>query len=218
MAGGYDCNFAVDIKLYECPVCLLVMRDPHIVDCCGKKYCKSCIEQIKGANRNCPVCNQRFTICLLEKELQRAISDLNVYCTWKCKGCEWRGELRHLQKHEKEECPHVVINCPLNCGASFKRNELPTHVCHMIKKSDVVKKRVAQLEERVTALEDLCRQQSDIIEKLQKELLEIKDFHPHDPGPPPPLPYFHHPPPFSHPRGHRHPHGHRHPRYPPPHF
>ena len=35
---GYDCNY-VDKppKAYECPICLLVLRDPHMVDCCGRE-------------------------------------------------------------------------------------------------------------------------------------------------------------------------------------
>ena len=48
MTGGYDCKF-VDTppdKLV-CQICLLVARTPHQVTCCGRVYCKTCLDEHK---------------------------------------------------------------------------------------------------------------------------------------------------------------------------
>ena len=45
---GYACDFVDTIPKElqtECSICLHVLRDPHMVDCCGYRFCKSCIEQ-----------------------------------------------------------------------------------------------------------------------------------------------------------------------------
>ena len=45
--GGYDYEF-VDSPpdTWECPVCLITLRDPHLLSCCGVKICQSCIEGV----------------------------------------------------------------------------------------------------------------------------------------------------------------------------
>ena len=46
--GGHDCEF-VDSppESWECPVCLLVLREPHLLSCCGVKICQSCISGVR---------------------------------------------------------------------------------------------------------------------------------------------------------------------------
>ena len=41
----------------ECPVCLDILTDPHLVSCCGHNFCGSCIERVKASNGSCPMCN-----------------------------------------------------------------------------------------------------------------------------------------------------------------
>ena len=58
--GGYDCKF-VDTppdKL-KCQICLLVAGAPHQVMCCGRVYCKACLEEHKKNSRTCPNCRKR---------------------------------------------------------------------------------------------------------------------------------------------------------------
>ena len=57
--GGYDYEFADPVPdECTCPICRLVQRDAHQVTCCGKIYCKTCLEQLKKkANKfGCPNC------------------------------------------------------------------------------------------------------------------------------------------------------------------
>ena len=57
--GGYDCKF-VDPppdKLV-CQICLLVARIPHQVMCCGRVYCKACLDEHKKHSYTCPNCRK----------------------------------------------------------------------------------------------------------------------------------------------------------------
>ena len=106
-AGGYDCDFVDDIsEALSCPICLLPFRDPHILDCCGSKYCTPCIGRVKAAGQPCPLCKQEFS-SLLDKNAQRQVLSQKVRCSRKKDGCEWEGELRHLSYHEREECLYI---------------------------------------------------------------------------------------------------------------
>ena len=58
---GFDCEFVEcpqETDAY-CPICLLVLREPHQVTCCGKSYCRSCIERIELLKNQCPTCNEQ---------------------------------------------------------------------------------------------------------------------------------------------------------------
>ena len=75
-AGGYECDFVDDIsEALLCPVCLLPFRDPHILDCCGAKYCAPCIGRVKTAGQPCPLCKQEFS-SLLDRNDQRKVLSL----------------------------------------------------------------------------------------------------------------------------------------------
>ena len=57
---GYACEFMDTIPKEfqtECSICLHVLRDPHMVDCCGYRFCKRCIEQVMSEFKSCPLCN-----------------------------------------------------------------------------------------------------------------------------------------------------------------
>ena len=83
----------------ECPVCLCVLKEPYLIDCCGNSFCKTCIEPIKSDNKPCPLCNVQFTASMPDKRLQRTLNELQVYCCHKEAGCEWVGELGSLPQH-----------------------------------------------------------------------------------------------------------------------
>ena len=129
--GGYLCNFVQTPPThYECPVCLLTLRHPHILSCCGKKICLSCIEPIASASKPCPLCQQPFHT-MLEKELQRSILGLKVYCSHKDEGCDWISELRELDRHLSAEpdgqCLFVEVACQHGCGQHFNRAAKEEH-------------------------------------------------------------------------------------------
>ena len=45
--GGYDHDFVDPPKDLECPVCMLVLRDPHLISCCGNHFCRNCISRVR---------------------------------------------------------------------------------------------------------------------------------------------------------------------------
>lgn len=113
---GFECEFVERPKelQFECPVCLLVLRNPQNTSCCGTSFCRWCITRSKGTiNPLCPVCNQEFETHP-NKWLQRTLNQLKVYCTYKKDGCDWVGPLSQLDEHLN--CDADIYNLTNGCG------------------------------------------------------------------------------------------------------
>jgi hypothetical protein len=54
---GYDHQF---MEKYSddliCLICLCVARDPQQISCCGKLFCRVCLEEHKKGSSDCPQC------------------------------------------------------------------------------------------------------------------------------------------------------------------
>ena len=170
--AGIECEFVEKppkAVQYECPICLLVLREPYQATCCGKSFCKKCIEPVKAENQDCPTCNERNFNLFYNKGLEQSLYDFEVYCSHKSKGCEWRGELRELDKHLNSEplankslegCLFTMISCPLGCAGCERgvcRKDIKSHVSsrllgHVVEQSAQMK----LLEQRVVKLEAKC--------------------------------------------------------------
>ena len=136
--GGYECEFMEKPpKAFqsECPVCLLVLREPFQVTCCGYAFCQVCIERIKKDNKPCPCCNSKDLDKFEDKRLKRTLYEFKVYCTYKQQGCKWEGELRALDNHlnsnpgqqnQLDGCQFMKINC-LHCAELYLRSVIPLH-------------------------------------------------------------------------------------------
>ena len=104
MAGqvGFECEFVEDPPQWlqtECPICLQILREPYQVTCCGKSFCRQCIERVEGDHKPCPCCKKDEFDDFPNKGLQQPLYGFKVYCVNKEKGCEWKGELGDLEKH-----------------------------------------------------------------------------------------------------------------------
>ena len=140
MAGGYECEFAEKVSKgvqFECPICLLVLREPYQATCCGKSFCKECIHRVKADLSPCPTCKDENFKLFYNKGLQQSLYDFRVYCTHKSKGCEWTGELRELDNHLNSDspadkslqgCPFTLIKCPLSCETKLVRVHMSSHL------------------------------------------------------------------------------------------
>ena len=125
--GGYDCDFVDPVPdELSCDVCVLPFRDPHLLQCCGKKICYSCIERIRSDGKPCPYCNQSIE-SVLDKQLRGKVHDLDVYCSKRVDGCKWKGQLRDLERHIKEKCLFRPQPCQYGCGQLFPRSGLTVH-------------------------------------------------------------------------------------------
>ena len=90
--GGYGYDFvSPPPKSLECPICLLTMRDPHVISCCGNEFCQVCIDRVKRDGKPCPLCNEQNFSTMLHKKLVREVNALVVRCPQKVLGCEWEG-------------------------------------------------------------------------------------------------------------------------------
>lgn len=128
--GGYDCDFVQsppDAIQSECPICHLVLREPYQAPCCGKSFCRTCIEPLCLANANCPTCRHAGFTTFPDKRLELSLESVNVFCSLRGDGCKWNGELGALDKHLNKSPPHcqqlvgcqfVEVEC-VHCSRSF---------------------------------------------------------------------------------------------------
>ena len=175
--GGYECDF-VDVSIPEslcCPVCLLPFRDPHMLDCCGAKYCEACISHVKKADKPCPICKQQFN-SILDKNKQRKVLGLKVRCSRKKDGCEWEGELRHLDHHEREECVWGLVECRYHCGEQLPRRQLAEHeqdVCSQRPVDVKLESFMRKMEER--HMREIAALREDLMKEKERHQAEIKE-------------------------------------------
>ncbi|XP_064385185.1 TNF receptor-associated factor 4-like [Halichondria panicea] len=136
---GFDCEFVEPpperFVQSECPVCLQIIREPHQVTCCGKKFCKACIEHIKAIKKPCPTCNEEFS-SFADKSSKQSLYSLKVRCSHQKDVCEWTGELRQLDEHlntdpqpekQLDGCQFVEIDCIYKCGNHQQRRYIQNH-------------------------------------------------------------------------------------------
>ena len=137
---GYNCIFEKkppdDIPT-ECPVCLLVLREPFQVTCCGKVFCKGCIKEVLQKKSVCPTCKKEEPKCFRDKRVKQTLHGYRVTCGERCgrSVCDWVGQLGQLDNHlnldpppEKQlkGCRFAEIKCKF-CHKLFLRQQLNNH-------------------------------------------------------------------------------------------
>ena len=115
----------------ECPICFGLLSNPQLTDCCGHHFCRDCLDRVSKDKKPCPICNSPFK-AMADKSLSRVIGGLKIYCTNKIDGCNWKGEVRGLEGHQKlgdreGECLYVEIPCINRCGNKIQRHLLKKH-------------------------------------------------------------------------------------------
>ena len=118
---------------FECPLCLLWLKEPTLTSCCGHHFCRGCIERVVERDHVCPLCKEKGFETFLNKDIQRKLNTQKVYCRQKSRGCEWVGELGKLECHldvAEGDCGFVMVECefgPVGCIAKFPRKDLQRH-------------------------------------------------------------------------------------------
>ena len=133
--GGYDYEF-VDGPPQEiliCKICLMVCCDPYLSVCCGHVFCKSCIDNTKQNTaivEACPVCRDQKFETVINRQVDRMIKSLRIFCTNKGKGCKWQGELNEINNHlcSNNGCHFEEIPCTNKCGKVMQRCHLKSHL------------------------------------------------------------------------------------------
>ena len=138
MDGGYDYEFVdTPLDMLICKICCYPSREPYLSDCCGHTFCKSCLRGYEvsvkhpltegASSGGCPMCRSEEFKCVRNKQTERAIKNLKVFCTNKKEGCGWQGEINDIDKHVTQ-CQYQMVDCPKSCGKSFQQQYLINHV------------------------------------------------------------------------------------------
>ena len=134
--GNYytnDIQFVDDsLKDCNCPVCLELLKDPFLTECCGHHFCTTCINSVQRQHNVCPLCKTSPIKGIIDKRFKRELNEAQIYCPLQPQGCEWTGKLGHLDVHLNEgeqsgQCKYVAVNCPNNCRMAFPRREIKRH-------------------------------------------------------------------------------------------
>ena len=132
---GYQCEFVEKpphLKV-ECHLCSLILRDPHLTECCGRNVCLSCAEDAKKNDKSCPLCGKMLQTTL-ERRLRNEILECKVRCPSKNRGCGWVDKLQELDSHEKI-CEFAEVDCPLGCGLRMQRRSCEDHMLRICMRS-----------------------------------------------------------------------------------
>ena len=119
---------------FICTICSNLLQRPHLTECCGQHYCKTCLTQWLGKSSHrgsCPQCRADRVTHIVNKSLEREIEELQVRCTNRGKGCTWVGEKGALSGHLKSDsgCKYEEVKCTLGkCAEVMERREHATHV------------------------------------------------------------------------------------------
>ncbi|XP_065901589.1 TNF receptor-associated factor 4-like [Dysidea avara] len=129
--GGYEYEFtAVVPDRLVCKVCHQPSRNPHLSECCGHTFCKSCVDEVKDSYHNdCPMCRNEEFSTILNKQIDREVKGLTVHCTNSEDGCTWSGEVRALSAH-RGTCDYEMVQCEyhgIGCEEEMYRKDLSDH-------------------------------------------------------------------------------------------
>jgi len=133
--GGYEYQFVMTpADWLICNICQCPSREPYLTECCGHIFCKSCLEGAKRATTSisgaCPMCRSEEFVIFPNKQADRAVRSLHVFCANKEKGCEWQGEVNYVINHLESNngCHFEKITCSNDCGKCFERQYLTSHI------------------------------------------------------------------------------------------
>ena len=121
-------------------------KEPSLTSC-GHHFCTSCIVVAQENNRPCPKCKAKYYDIFIDADRQHYICGLQIYCTNKKHGCNWKGELQstHIAENLRDrECQFGFTTCRHNgCHVEDRRNQLDTHKKMTVRKDPVYVNTVA---------------------------------------------------------------------------
>ena len=98
-------------------------------------FCKSCVDNIKQNTdtdvvKVCPVCRNKEFTTFVNKQVDRLVKSLQIFCTNKEKGCNWQSELNDIDNHlcNTNGCWYEDVQCTNECGEVLERRHLNDHL------------------------------------------------------------------------------------------
>ena len=120
-----------------CKECSLVPSGaPYRSECCGRLFCKSCLDGLcyvlkASATCNaCPGCDNEILVTNMDDSSYQEIKQLRIYCINKKSGCEWQGKLNDINNHlrNSDGCQFEEVKCSNECGKMMERQYLTSHM------------------------------------------------------------------------------------------
>ena len=145
-ASNFLCGYEYELLVpdvpdeFTCLICTMVAREAHQSGCCGRIFCRYCLELLKKKSFyfTCPNCRESLDQnYFADKNTMRKIRQLAVYCPNKNRVCSWTGELQHVDSHISE-CPREVVDCPNHCSDKIERYDLEKHLKHSCSRREVI--------------------------------------------------------------------------------
>ena len=126
MAGGYEYNFVETPDELLCLVCHHIAKEAHQLECCGKMFCKTCINDDRISS--CPDCREPSPRIFRDLRSSRDIKRLRVSCKNEERGCNWSDSLEEYEAH-KVECGFEEVRCSnwFWCQQTVQRQHLKEH-------------------------------------------------------------------------------------------
>ena len=131
---GYECEFVDQVpEEYFCKQCKHVAREPQIASCCIEVFCKACLQAVIHDKKPCPSCQKNDISFFFHNKFHPKILALKVYCSLNNRGCEWTGQLQHLDAHldlTTGDCVYVDVDCPSECNQKVQKHNVDTHLAN----------------------------------------------------------------------------------------
>ena len=127
---GYDATRIVDVKPddleeFSCGICLNVLKEPMVVQCCRQTYCKDCIEEWLANNNTCPNDRQWLTpngLTPAPRLLFNILNNMRIKCERHSDGCPVVTTIGTEEEH-RVVCKYYGCN---KCGF---RGQAQDHDC-----------------------------------------------------------------------------------------
>lgn len=181
-----------------CGICQLVLEDAQPTSCCGKIYCKACIEPwLQGSVSGCPCCNKLTSNQHKDLHSLPWSKRILIYCIHRQQGCSWEGEFQDLAAHIKSEtgCQYVAVECPfkhVGCAhlGGILRKDLEQHMIesnqqHLLMvyrafqqaqvRASSAESRLEAVEQRVEVLELELELAENSLAELSTQVKETED-------------------------------------------
>jgi hypothetical protein len=121
-------NEFVNLNRFLCKLCKNILINMKKCNMCNSHFCEECILGFKKETQGdyCPECHMNFKLEEGEIYLAKFLSELQIECTFKSKGCEEICFYQNLLEHESI-CKYREKKCE-NCNAVFDFNEYYSHL------------------------------------------------------------------------------------------
>ncbi|GAA5894923.1 uncharacterized protein JCM6883_002256 [Sporobolomyces salmoneus] len=176
---GYDTDLFITVEDWAvCNICHDIIDVATLSGCRAEHiFCRACIEQIP-AYSGCPSCRGPSAQAGRRESVlaNRLIQNFPVKCDRAGVGCSWTGTAPQLLEHVASECAFTNVNCPRQCGNSYKRFKEKEHeeVCNAWPCTVTEGCRTKTTKRFLKKHEGQCKQQSQQLTATKKKLKNVK--------------------------------------------